>query len=136
MRFDELREWTSLPAEGLEAIFRDERVLAVLPVSEPGSGRASVLVAMPHKVGVATLESVAGQRRWVTRWAPWDAVRLRVRATRRRIRRPRLWAAVDVGGRLFNAVLPQERGRVALRDFARAVRRRHRRLRGAQLVPA
>ena len=76
MRLEDLRDLTTLPSDRLGLDFRAERVLTVLPVSEPNTGQATILVATPTKLGVATLGRPASGSRWVTRWAPWDAVRL------------------------------------------------------------
>jgi hypothetical protein len=126
MRFEDLRDLTTLPSDGLGAAFRAERVLTVLPVSEPNTGQATILVATPTKLGVATLGRPAGGSRWVTRWAPWDAVRLStsVVVSSGDRRRSRLRAAVRVGGHTFHGVLPGRPGRAALRDFAHTVRPR------------
>lgn len=130
MRFDELRDLTTLPSERLASAFRGERVLSVLPVSGSVSGEATILVATPTKLGVATL--ARDRSRWVTRWAPWDAVGIRVPcvmgAGRRRRSRDRLRTAVRVGGRTFPSVLHGAPGQAALRDFARTVRARRRAL--------
>ncbi len=134
MRFDGLHELSSLHVDWLETLFHDEPVLAVLPVSEHGSGRSSVLVALPHMLGVMTLRLVAGRSRWETRWAPWGAVRLP--SLRSATAASRARTAVDVDDRLFDGVLGGERGRVALREFARAVRRRRQALDSTTHVPA
>lgn len=121
MRLDGLRHLTSLPAERLEAALQREHVSAVLPVSEVGSGRATVLAATPRKLAVATLRRIAGHDRWIIRWAPWDAVRMpeevgRYGAPGRR--------GVDIDGRSFGLVLGGRAGRVALHDFRRSLQSR------------
>jgi hypothetical protein len=126
MRLEDLRDLATLPSDRLGLDFRAERVLTVLPVSEPNTGQATILVATPTKLGVATLGRPAGGSRWVTRWAPWDAVRLStgVVVSSDDRRRSRLRAAIRVGGHTFQSVLPGRPGRAALRDFARTVRSR------------
>lgn len=126
MQFDGLRDLTTLPADRLETAFEHEDVMAVLPVSEPGSGLATVLVATPRKLGIATLRRMAGTSRWVTRWAPWDAVRLDGRMDPVRGRARQMKAAVIVGGKSFRSVLGGRLGKAALRDFGRSVQRRRR----------
>jgi hypothetical protein len=126
MRLDDLQELTTLPGERLGLAFRSERVLAVLPVSEPSTGQATVLVATPTKLGVVTLSRRSGRDRWVTRWAPWDAVRLGtgVVASAGDRSHSRLRAAIRIGGHTFHGVLSGRPGRAALSDFALAVRSR------------
>lgn len=137
MQFDRLRGMTALPADRLESAFRDEDVLSVLPVSEPGSGVATVLVATPRKLGVATLRRLAGRSRWITRWAPWDAVRVSGHPARADGPGGSNGAAVMIGTRGFRAVLGGTSGRGALRDFVRSARQRRRALGGtSQGVPA
>ena len=121
MRFDGLRLLSSLPAERLEAALQREHVSAVLPVSELGSGRATVLAATPGKLAIATLRRIAGRDRWVVRWAPWDAVRMPEEvpdpgASGRRV--------IDIGGKSFGLVLGARAGRVAVRDFRRCLQAR------------
>lgn len=132
MRFDRLRDVTALPAERLETAFEHEDVRAVLPVSEPGSGEATVLVATPRKLGIATLRRLAGRSRWITRWAPWDAVQLRGRRAGAAGTTQRRTPPVSVGGRRFRSVLPGDVGKLAWRDFGRYVRQRRRTLRGRE----
>jgi hypothetical protein len=130
MRFDDLHELTTLPSERLGLAFRQERVLAVLPVSEPNTGQATVLVATPNKLGVVTLSRRSNRDRWVTRWAPWDAVRLGtgLAASMGDRSDSRLRAAVRIGGHTFHGVLSGRPGRAALGDFARAVHSRRKAL--------
>lgn len=128
MQFERLRNLTTLPAERLEMAFEHEHVITVLPVSETGSGEATVLVATPRKLGIATLRRLAGRSRWITRWAPWDAVRLIGRGASATDSNERGKARVSVDGKRFRSVLGGDVGRAALRDFARSTRRRHARL--------
>ena len=128
MRFDRIRGHTSLPLERLDSAFRREHVAAILPVSEPGSGLATILVATPRKLGVATLRQLAGHDRWMTRWAPWDAVRLPDDLADTGARLRRLQPAISVDGRSFRPVLGGQPGRVALSDFRRSVQGRRRAL--------
>jgi hypothetical protein len=125
MRFDGLRLLSSLPAERLEAALQREHVSAVLPVSELGSGRATVLAATPGKLAIATLRRIAGRDRWVVRWAPWDAVRMLEGVGGSGAAGPRV---VDIGGRTFGLVLGARVGRVAVRDFRRCLQGRRRSL--------
>ena len=134
MRFDSLRDLTSLPVERLDSAFRREQVTAILPVSEPGSGLATVLVATPRKLGLATLRQLAGDDRWMTRWAPWDAVRLPDDCADSGSRRRRLQPAVSIDGRSFRPVLGGQPGRVALSDFCRSVQRRRQALARRELA--
>jgi hypothetical protein len=126
VRFDGLRDQTTLPADRLEAAFQHEDVMAVLPVQEPGSSTPTVLVATPRKLGVASLRRLAGTRRWVTRWAPWGAVRLDIgpQSTSRRGKRAR--SVVTIAGKRFRSMLPGPRGTAAAREFGRSLRRRQR----------
>ena len=134
MQFDGLRDLTALPADRLETAFQREDVIAVLPVSEPGSGEATVLVATPRKLGIATLRRLAGRGRWITRWAPWDAVRFDGGPKRANGPDVQSEAPVTVGGKEFRAVLGGSTGAVALRDFGRSARRRRRALVGRELA--
>ncbi len=134
MQFDRLRDMTALPADRLETAFQHEDVIAVLPVSEPGSGEATVLVATPRKLGIATLRRLAGRGRWITRWAPWDAVRFDSGPKRANGPATQSEAPVTVGGKEFRAVLGGSTGTVALRDFGRSARRRRRALVGRELA--
>lgn len=115
MELDGLRHLCSLPAERLGAALRREDVRAVLPVSEVGSGRPTVLAATPRKLAVATLRRIAGHHRWVVRWAPWDAVRMPEEVLSGSFGR----RVVDIGGRSFGLVLGGRAGRAALGDFRR-----------------
>jgi hypothetical protein len=120
-----LRHLSSLPAERLELALQRECVGALLPVSEVGSGRPTVLAATPRKLAIATLRRIGGRPRWIVRWAPWDAVRtpgnvVPSRAGERRV--------IDVGGRRFGLVLDGRPGRVALHEFRRYLRGRRRAL--------
>ena len=123
MRFDRLRRLSSLPAERLEAALQREQVGAVLPVSELGSGRATVLAATPRKLAVATLRRIGGHDRWVIRWAPWDAVRMpEEQPPTKTLSRP----VIDIGGRRFGLVLDGRAGRAAVNSFRRYLRWRRR----------
>ena len=124
MRFDSLRDFTSLPVERLDSAFRREQVTAILPVSEPGSGRATILVATPRKLGLATLRQLEGKGHWMTRWAPWDAVRLHQESADPGASPRRVQPAISVDGRSFHPVLGGLPGRVALSDFHSSVQRR------------
>lgn len=121
MRFDGLRHLSSLPVERLEAALQREHVSAILPVSEVGSGRATVLAATPRKLAIATLRRIAGRDRWIIRWAPWDAVRMPEESGRPDAPGLRV---VDIGGRRFGLVLGGRAGRVALHDFRRPLQAR------------
>ncbi len=117
---------TSLPVERLDSAFRREQVAAILPVSELGSGLATILVATPRKLGVATLRRLAGHDHWITRWAPWDAVRLPDDSSDPVARLRHLQPDISVDGRSFRPVLGGQLGTVALSDFRRSVQgRRH-----------
>ncbi len=120
MRFDGLRHLCSLPAERLEAALERERASAVLPVSEVGSGRATVLVATPRKLAIATLRRMAGHDRWVIRWAPWDALLMPEEARSYPFGR----GVIAIGGRSFALVLGGRPGRAAVHDFRRHLRKR------------
>jgi hypothetical protein len=122
MRFEGLRRLSSLPAERLEAALKREHVSAVLPVSELGSGRATVLAATPGKLAIATLRRVAGHDRWIVRWAPWDAVRMPAEPGRPGAP----GRVIDIGGRKFSLVLGARTGRLATRDFRRCLQVRRR----------
>jgi hypothetical protein len=123
MRFDRLRRLSSLPAGRLEAALQRERVGAVLPVSELGSGRATVLAATPHKLAVATLRRFGTHHRWVIRWAPWDTVRMpEEQDPATTLGRP----VIDIGGRRFGLVLDGMAGRAAVHGFRRYLRWRRR----------
>ena len=132
MRFEGLRRLSSLPAERLEAALQREHVSAVLPVSELGSGRATVLAATPGKLAIATLRRVAGHDRWIVRWAPWDAVRMPAEPGRPGAP----GRVIDIGGRSFRLVLGARTGRVAARDFRRCLRGRRRSLASREVASA
>jgi len=123
MRFDRLRRLSSLPVERLETALQREQVGAVLPVSELGSGRASVLAATPRKLAVTTLRRVGGRDRWIVRWAPWDAVRM---PEEQEGADPADRPVIDIGGRRYGLVLDGMVGRAAVAGFRRYLRRRRR----------
>jgi hypothetical protein len=119
MRFDRLRRLSSLPAGRLATALQREQVGAVLPVSELGSGRATVLAATPNKLAVATLRRFGHHDRWVIRWAPWDAVRMpEEQDPAATLGRP----VIDIGGRRFGLVLDGVAGREAVHGFRRYLR--------------
>lgn len=126
MRFEEIRAVAPYANKGAGRAFEGQRVLAVLPVCEEGCEDRALLVATPRKLGIATLRLVGKRRRWVTRWAPWDAVHLE--GSGETSGAASIQAVVEVGGHHFRGILEGAPGRSALRDFARTLRARRRAL--------
>lgn len=128
MRFRNLRGLTSLPIERILRQFRNESVVTVLPVSDEGGGRDSILVATPSALALVTGDAGPRSDHWMTQWAPWDVVRLTDEAEA--MPEPDVNAdeeyrlTVLVGGRRFAARIRGELGRKALRDFVVAVQSR------------
>jgi hypothetical protein len=125
MRFGELRGLSTLPVKRLVEQFRNEDVLTVLPVRGGASALESLLVATPTALAVLTsLPGPPGQ--WMTRWAPWDSVRVSQPPAPPGQPPDVARLEIHVGGQVFLAWLQGEAGRRALRDFVVAVRSPHR----------
>jgi hypothetical protein len=132
MRFGDLEGLTSLPIERVRHRFRNEDVLAVLPVTADVADRDALLVATALKLAVVTGDTDPESPHWMSRWAPWDVVRLTVEeelapATDRET----YGLTIHVGGLVLQARLPGLAGQRALRDFVVMVQARH-----EALVPA
>jgi len=132
MRFGDLEGLTSLPIERVRHRFRNEDVLAVLPVTADVADRDALLVATVFKLAVVTGDTDPESPHWMSRWAPWDVVRLAVEeelapATDRET----YGLTIHVGGLVLQARLPGPAGQRALRDFVVMVQARH-----EALVPA
>jgi hypothetical protein len=118
MRFSELSGLTGLPIDRLRHRFRNEDVLTVLPVSDELTGRDCLLVATPMKLAVVIADGSPSSDEWMSRWAPWEALRFVHEAEP--LAEPdedtyRL--TVHVGGLTFHARLQGDAGRRWLRDF-------------------
>lgn len=124
MRIKDLAGLTALPIERVHSRFRDDEVLAVLPVSSDDPLGESILVGTRRRLAIVSRPGGAARDRLVTRWARWDAVRLAGDgdggegvddASVFRL-------AVGVGSRTFHAWLHGAAGQAALRDFVIAAR--------------
>jgi hypothetical protein len=121
VRIGELRGLTSLPVQRVRDQFRYEEVLTVLPLQDAVTSHETLFVATRTMLAMLTALRVP-RGHWITRWAPWDSVRLAEPGA------PpgqdddihRLTVLVD--GRTFHAQLRGETGRRAVRDFVVAVR--------------
>ena len=121
MRFGELRGLTSLPIQRVREQFRYEEVITVLPVQDAVTSRETLLVATrPMLALLSAVRMPPGH--WITRWAPWDSVRLADPVAPPDQDEDIHRLTVLVGGRTFHAQLQGESGRRALRDFVVAVR--------------
>lgn len=131
MRFGDLDGLTGLPIERVRHRFRHEEVITVLPVSEDIAGRDSLLVAIPDKLAVVTGDADPDSHHWMTRWAPWDTVRLADEGeTTPHPEQKGYGLTVYVGGLTFHARLMGPIAQRSLRDFVVAVQARR-----AALVP-
>ena len=121
MRFGELRGLTSLPIHRVRDQFRYEEVLTVLPVQDVVTSRETLFVATRTTLAVLTAVRVPPGH-WVTRWAPWDTVRVTMPdgSFEQDFEVYRL--VVAVGRQELLAQLHGEAGRRALRDFVVAFR--------------
>lgn len=125
MRFRSLKDLTSMPVEGIRHQFRNEEVRSVVPARLAATTTESLLVATTTALAIVTADPRARSKRWMTRWAPWDVVRLG--GDIRSLGRPNgVEYTLDVRiDRLhFVSMGPGETGLRALRDFAAAARDR------------
>lgn len=121
VRFGELKGLTSLPIPALREQFRYEDVQTVLPVQDGATAYETIFVATRTMLAVLTaLRVPPGQ--WMTRWAPWDSVRLVDPTVASGQDQDVFRLDVLVGSQTFHAQLRGETGRKALRDFVVAVR--------------
>jgi hypothetical protein len=112
MRFRQLAGLTSLPIEAIRSAFHGEDVSTVLPVNDARDGTDTVLVATDVALAMVTGEAGPNGSRWLTRWAPWSAVRISGSSHSR--------LTVQVGPLTFVADPAGEEGHEALVDFLRA----------------
>lgn len=112
MRFQQLAGLTSLPIDAIRPVFRGEDVRTVLPAHDERDGTDVVLIATGSALAMVTGESGPRGSRWLTRWAPWGAVRISSPSDTRLL--------VRAGPLSYLATLPGEQGRQALGDFVRA----------------
>jgi hypothetical protein len=123
VRFMQLRGLTGLPIERIEHQFRNEQVQAVLPARVEARAIDALLVATVSALAIVIADTSGSDGRWMTRWAPWDVVRLSDGTDP--------WTEsfedeyqlfVDVGQVRFESRLGGQAGRKTLRDFVAAVR--------------
>ena len=134
MRFMQLRGLTSLPIDLIVKQFRNEDVRAVLPALVRARTADALLVATSSALAIVIAEPGGTDGRWMTRWAPWDTVRLSDGAdpwTEQSDDEYQLF--VDVGRVRFESRLSGETGRKTLRDFVAAVAARSIRMTAAPL---
>lgn len=125
MRFLTLKDQTVLPVESIRHQFRNEEVRSVLPARLADGTTESLLVATTSALAIITGAPDSRRRRWMTRWAPWDAVRIGDRIeTRREQGRDVHHLAVGVDRLRFESYLRDEVGRRAMGDFVDAARAR------------
>ena len=124
MRFLTLKDQTVLPVERIRHQFRNEEVRSVLPARLAGGTSDTLLVATTSALAIVT--GVPGSpRRWLTRWAPWDAVHFGGRIETRHQRGHDVHhLAVRVDRLRFESYLPGRIGLRAMRDFVDASRAR------------
>jgi hypothetical protein len=116
MRFKDLKGLTGLPVESIKRRFRNEQVLTVLPVSDVGAKRDSLLIATPSRLALVTGEARPRSDHCMTQLVPWDVVRLAdEEAAPEDDGVHRL--VIHVGSLSFHAALPGADGQKALRDF-------------------
>lgn len=121
MRFGELKGLTSLPINLVRDQFRYEEVLTVLPVWDAATSRETLFVATRPMLALLIPVRVP-QRHWMTRWAPWDVVRIADPGAPPGQEDEVYRLSVMVGNQTFGAQLHGEPGRKALRDFVAAMR--------------
>lgn len=125
MRFLTLKDQTVLPVERIRRQFRNEEVRSVLPARLENGTSDSLLVATTSALAIISGEPGSRRRRWMTRWAPWDAVHLGDRIeTQRGSGQDVHRLAVSVDRLRFESYLPGEIGLRAMRDFVAASRAR------------
>ena len=125
MRFGDLEGLTSLPIERVRHQFRHEEILTVLPVSGDVAGRDSLLVATSSWLAVLTGEADPKSDQWMTRWAPWDAVRFANEGEAAADADEETYhLTVHIDGLTFQARLSGPAGQRALRDFVVAAQAR------------
>ncbi len=118
MQFMQLRGLTSLPIDRIVNQFRNEDVRAVLPALVRARTADVLLVATTPALAIVIADPRGREGPWMTRWAPWDTVRLSDGAdpwTEQLDDEYQLF--VDVGRVRFESRLIGEKGRKALRDF-------------------
>ncbi|MGD8684768.1 MAG: hypothetical protein PVG27_12540 [Chloroflexota bacterium] len=115
MRFTNLEGFTDLPIDAIEHRFRNELVLAVLPVSAGVAGRDALLVATSREL--ALVIAVPGNRDyWTTYLAPWEMVWLGpIESEAGSHRLPVQVDSLELSIRLWGPT-----GEQALRDFVNA----------------
>ena len=125
MRFEDLPGLTSLPIEPVRHRFRNEEVLTVLPASGEVAARDSLLVATSSKLAILTADADPASHRWMTHWAPWEAVQLADEGALAAATEEETYSlTVYAGGLTFHARLWGPAGQRALRDFVVVVQSR------------
>jgi hypothetical protein len=125
MRFLTLKDETVLPVERIRRQFRYEEVRSVLPARLADGTTDSLLVATTSALAIITGAPGSDRRRWMTRWAPWDAVHLDDHIeTRREARHDIHHLTVSVDRLRFESYLRGEIGLRAMRDFVDAAQAR------------
>jgi hypothetical protein len=137
MRFLTLKDQTVLPVERIRRQFRNEEVRSVLPARLGDGTTDSLLVATTSALAIITGAPDSRRRRWMTRWAPWDAVQLGDHIDTRRGRGQDVHhLAIGVDRLRFESTLPGEIGLRAMRDFVDAAQARQSELAHAWAGPA
>ncbi|CAN5799007.1 hypothetical protein BH23CHL8_BH23CHL8_31160 [soil metagenome] len=125
MRFLTLKDQTVLPVERIRRQFRNEEVRSVLPARLEDGTTDSLLVATTPALAIISGEPGSRRRRWMTRWAPWDAVRLGDRIeTQHAPGHDVHHLEVGVDRLRFESYLPGDIGLRAMQDFVEASRAR------------
>ena len=125
MRFGDLEGLTRLPIDRVRHRFRNEDVLAVLPVTADVAEREALLVATALKLAVVTAADHPESDQWMTQWASWHTVGLAVEGALAAATEEETYGlTVDVGGLTFHARLWGPDGQRALRDFVVAAQAR------------
>lgn len=125
MRFRNLEGLIDLPIDAVRHRFRNEDVLAVLPVTTDVTVREALLVATAFKLAVVTGDTDPESLHWMSRWASWDVVRLAVEEELGPAMDEQTYGlTIHVGGLVYQARLSGLAGQRALRDFVVVVQDR------------
>jgi hypothetical protein len=115
MRFSDLAGLIDLPLDAIEHRFRNEHVLAVLPVHGGVAGRDALLIATPQEL--ALVIAVPGRADyWTTYLEPWAFVELGAIESEADIHR----LPIQVEGLVLSVEQWGPQGHEALYDFVEA----------------
>jgi hypothetical protein len=122
VQFEQLQGLTGLPVTRLRRRFRNEEVRAALPARIETGTTESLLVATTQALAIVTTDPRRADGRWMTRWVPWDEVRLSDGTDPWTVVLDDTYELfVHVGTLVFVSSLAGDAGRKALRDFVVAV---------------